>query len=126
MMSEPMCAPRPVQPLSRFAKVLAEMPKPERLRQDAGLSAGSLRLELQDPALAAPGLLINGLELAVRRHPTLQFFPQLVHRVQLRTLLGEEDQLDVEFGRKLSALDCLVNRRPIQQQRDLSLPMAGP
>src|SRR6185436_2464848 len=90
--------------LSRWPKVSYQVPKPEVLRGHSGLAARLLRVQSQHPVRGIAGQSIDRGSLPIGGDKSLQFAPELVHRVQFRSLLGQPDKPDGErCGQHLGA-----------------------
>jgi flagellar protein FliL len=90
--------------LSRWPKVSYQVPKPEVLRGHPGLAARLLRLQSQHPVRGIAGQSIDRGSLPIGGDKSLQFAPELVHRVQFRSLLGQPEKPDGErCGQHLGA-----------------------
>src|SRR5689334_800200 len=63
-------------------------------------------------------MLLDGRIVIMRGDRPLQLAPQLIHRLELRTLLREPDQLKVELRRERLALGGAMAWRFVQQQRN--------
>src|SRR5690349_422163 len=86
--------------LSRWTKVLLQITEPEIPRQDTGFALGFGWREHEHPQHRADCQDVDRRRLAVGRDHRLQRAPELIHRVQLRRLLRQPDEADIERGRQ--------------------------
>src|SRR4051794_28920870 len=100
------------------------MPQPEVLRQDARLSQRLPVTEAEDPSLRVIGMLIHGRPLPICRDLALHGPPQVVHRVELRALLRQPDQLDTQASRQGTAPLGVVARGLIQYEVERTAAVA--
>lgn len=94
---------------SRLYKVLQHRPKPEARSVHAAEAASLLRRQAQRPARRTGGELIDRVGLAIGRDLLLQALPELIHRVELRPLLGQPYKTYVEGS---SQSECRCGRVP--------------
>src|SRR5919198_1860524 len=68
--------------------------------------------------LSGGSMLLDGRILIIRGDMPLQLAPELIHRIELRTLLRQPDQRNIELDSEALTLGGAMTRRLVQQQRD--------
>jgi len=111
-------ATAPGSVLSRWAEVLYQFLEPEMLRGHACLAACLLRCQPQHPSGGLAGQRVYRPGLPIGGDKPLQLAPELIHGVQLGSLLGQPQQPDAE--RRSQRLRAVVGVRagPVGQQPD--------
>ena len=92
-------------------------------RQQAGLAQGLAIAQAQQPLLGLPGVLRDRLVLPVGRDLALLLTPQVIHRVQLRALLGQPHQGHIQLRRQPPAGGALLATGLVQQQPQRPAPI---
>src|SRR3982751_1015604 len=88
--------------LSELSKILLQKPlEPKFGRQDPSQELSLVRRELVHPRDECLCEFIHGGELVVRCDRCFGLAPQLVHGIELRTLLGKPQQLHLIVGGEL-------------------------
>ena len=106
--------------LSRSAKVLQQILKPEARGENACFSECFLFAEPQHPLGRLFRQLVHRSSLAIGCDEPFPLAPQLVHGIQLGPLLRQPDQFDGQLCGELLGSRCRVGRCFIQQEPDRS------